>query len=167
VPVEDIHMEYVSLILAPILAAVIGFLVWFLQNRISKIQEEQDKLFDQRREIYAEILEPFIRIHVGASDPEELARASAQLKSIEFKRNAFRFSLIAEDEVVRSFNDMIGYIASFGNQSKRKPDGAVIVEKWGAFLLVLRKSFGNKATELTERDVLRCLLNKLDDDPEY
>ena len=60
---------------------------------------------------------------------------------------------------------MIAYIASFGDQSWEKPDPKVIMQKWGVFLLVLRKSFGNKNTGLTERDVLRCLLNKLDDDP--
>jgi len=158
-------MEVIEFGVTPLLAAGVGFLVWFLQNRVSKIHKEQEKLFDQRREIYAEILEPFIRIHVGASDPEELSRATADLKSVAFKRNAFKFSLLAEDKVILAFNEMIGYIASFGDQSQKKPDPQVIMQKWGAFLLVLRKSFGNKDTGLTERDVLRCLLNRLDDDP--
>jgi len=122
-----------EIVAAPVIGGLVGFLVWFLQNRISKIQAECNDLMDKRREVYADLLEPFIRIHAGPQDPAEIAGASEQLKSLDFKRKAFQFSLLAEDSVIRAFNDIVEYIESFGDQSIKQPAlrGFVWVEHFG------------------------------------
>ena len=58
-----------------IFSAIVGFVVWYLQNRIETARREREKLSEERRRIYVDILEPFIRIWVGIKIPKESDKA--------------------------------------------------------------------------------------------
>ena len=113
-----------DLIFAPVIAAFAGLIVWFAQSRIDAFRREQDRLHDDRRKIYAEFLDPFIRAFASIKNPREEKKALQQIQSIEYKRTAFEFNLIATDTVVRAHNNLMQYLYATGHGVDQTQDPA-------------------------------------------
>ena len=67
-------MNWINLLVTPLVAALVGFAVWYLQSRIATIRREQERLHDDRRKVYTDILDPFIRALTGINNPREPKR---------------------------------------------------------------------------------------------
>ena len=154
-------ISLINLLVAPLFAAIVGFAVWYFQTRIDTLRREQERLHDDRRKVYASILEPFIKMFVAIKNPKENKNALRQMLSVDHKRTAFEFSLIGADDVVRSFNDFMQYLYSF-DPDTQQPDPAKFLSLWGAFLLQIRKDVGPPDTKLTPVDMLRSQIKGID-----
>ena len=155
-------MDLINLLVTPVVAAVVGFAVWYFQSRLEEIRREQERLHDDRRRVYAQVLDPFIRVFVGIKNPKETQKALQQMLSLDYKRTAFEFGLIGADEVVRSFNVMMQYIFQFDANGGEKPDARELMRLWGSFLLEIRKDVGNPKSQLTATDMLRGQIKDID-----
>jgi hypothetical protein len=133
-------MNLQEIIIGPILGSIFGFAVWYFQSRITKLQEEQKRLNDDRRKVYTDILEPFIRIFAGIKDPKESAKALKDVQSFDYKKTAFEFNVEGPD----------------------KSDPKDMLKYWGNFLIEVRKSLGNPKTKLTAIDMFRSLIKDID-----
>ena len=156
------NINLTNMLVTPIAAALVGFAVWYVQSSIATIRQEQARLHDDRREVYANILDPFIRMFAGIKNPKENPKALRQILSVEYKRTAFEFSLIGADDVVRSFNNFMEYVYSIDSNTQQQLDPAKFMYLWGDFLLQIRKNVGNPDTKLTSTDMLRSQIKDID-----
>lgn len=151
------EIDWIDFLVTPIVGAAVGFGVWYFQSRIDALRREQEKLHDDRRKVYTDILDPFIRIFAGIKNPKENTKALQKMLSLEYKRTSFEFSLIGADGVVRSFNDLIQYVFSMEentSQSSEDDDPTKLMRLWGKFLLEIRRNLGNPKTKLTAAEML-------------
>ncbi len=95
-----------------------------------------------------------------AVDVDKSDYAAEKLLSLDYRKQAFRLSLVGSDEVVRAYNNLMQYFyqqeqqISTSNEMKAKDIMALL----GAFLLEVRKSTGNETTRLNNWDMLEWLL---------
>jgi len=158
--------NWIELLITPIVGAIIGFGVWYFQSRIDVLRREQEKLNDDRRKVYAEILEPFVRVFAGIKNPKENKKALQQMLSFEYKNTSFQFSLIGADDVVKSFNNLMQYVYSLESPEEKNIEGTAdpskLMRLWGEFLLEIRRNVGNPKTKLTPADMLRSQIKGID-----
>jgi hypothetical protein len=131
--------------------------------------ELQDKLREDRITTYNKILEPFvIFLTTDAAwkvDPKNKSRdkntvAQQALLSLEYRREAFKMSLVGSDGVVASYNDLMQYFYQLGTGGETMGVDRVkdISRLLGRFLLEIRKSMGNEATELDHWQMLEWFM---------
>ena len=139
----------------------VGIVVWFLTSRVEAIRREKEKLHDDRRKIYMQILDPFIRVFAGIKNPSETNKALKQIVSYENRRAFFELNLLGSDDVVRAVNDYMQFVYKQGADSGQDNSNDIITY-WGGLLLAIRRDLGNKRTKLTEADMLRALITDID-----
>jgi hypothetical protein len=144
-------VEWFELVAAPVLVGFGGLVVWYVQSRVD--------LRPERRKVYGEILEPYIRVFANAKDAAAQREAAMQLQTFEYRKTAFDLSLFGADSVVRAYNDMMQYAFS---SSSSTPDAKKMMQLWGQLLLEIRKSLGNPSNELSEWDMLRGMITDID-----
>ena len=153
--------EWLGLLVTPVVGAVVGFGVWFLQNRIDRLRKAREDLHNDRRQVYADVLDPYIRLFAAAGDPAVQRKATAQITSYEYKKVAFEFSLIGSDRVVKAFNEMLQLFYAAEEQGE-PPDAGSMLHYWGSFLLEIRRDVGDPKTKLEGRDMLRAMIKGVD-----
>ena len=166
---EEIHwIEYLSAsgaIATPILVIVLSAIGWRLRKSVERRTELEDKLRDDRIEIYNKILEPFVILLMSEvaweTDKKNKGKdknvyATNQMLSLEYRRLGFRMSLMGSDSVVKSYNNLMQYFYNMQEPNaepteKKLKEMLVLI---GRFLLEIRKSMGNEATKLETWDML-------------
>ena len=68
--------------------------------------------------------------------------------------------MFGSDEVVKAYNDLFQYLIKLDSANQKNHKETMRV--FGNFLLEIRKSLGNKSTELNEYDMLRGMLTDVD-----
>ena len=153
--------DWQEVLAVPIMAGVVGLIVWFFQSRIETIKRETERLQDERRKVYIQVFDPYIRILVGSKNPSETKRALNQVTSFDYRRAAFELNLMGSDDVVRALNEFMQY--SYGIDGDRAPaNPEVMLRLWGHVLLAIRKDLGNKRTKLEEIDMLKGHIKDID-----
>ena len=146
-------------ILAPSFFFVLGGIIsWFLKSRYEKLKEIEEKLRAERRNIYMQILEPYITLF-SLSENHKEAKAIKKIMSIDYKKTAFELCLFSSDKVVNSYNNLIKFSYKAEKQGER--DDKKMIALFGNFLLEIRKSLGNKNTKLTEVDMLQNVIKDI------
>ena len=143
------------------IAIGVGFVVWYLTSRVEAIRREKEKLQDERRKIYMQILEPSIRIFAGTKNPSETRKALSQVTTYEYRKAFFELNMLGSDDVVRAVNGFMQYI--YGMEDSKvssKPQDLLV--HWGGLLIAIRRDLGNKRTRLKEVDMLRALIKDVD-----
>ena len=75
-------VDWIQIALVPIIA----FAGWYLRSGVEMVRREKEKLQDERRKIYIQVLEPYIRIFAGFNNPSEKKKALSQLTSFDYRR---------------------------------------------------------------------------------
>ena len=143
-------------ILGPTLLMVLGGLItWFIKSRIEELRAIEEKLREERRNIYAHILDPYIRLFadIKGKGPDE---ALKRITSYDYRKTAFDLNLFGSDEVIRAFNNLMKH--TYEAEATGKQDSNKMIRLWGKLLLEIRKSLGNKKTKLNEVDMLRAMI---------
>jgi len=150
-------------IATPILVLALTGVGWQIRRRMERRAELEDKLREDRISTYNQILEPFIML-LSPDDASESgsgkgrgkggkAEARRKLLSVDYRKAAFKMSLVGSDGVVTSFNNLMQH---FYHSGESEEEGANLdelsrtTELLGRFLLEIRKSMGNDATKLDE-----------------
>ena len=143
-------------ILGPTLLMVLGGLItWFIKSRIEELRAIEEKLREERRNIYAQILDPYIRLFADlkGKGPDE---ALKRITSYDYRKTAFDLNLFGSDEVIRAFNNLMKHTYEAEATGNQDPEKMILL--WGKLLLEIRKSLGNKKTKLNEFDMLRAMI---------
>lgn len=146
--------------LGPTLLMVIGGIItWLIKSRVEELKATEEKLREERRKIYAQILDPYIRIFADLKGQGPV-QAIKKIKSYDYRKTALDLNLFGSDNVVRAYNALMKHtyeVESTGGKNPMK-----MMRLWGAFLLEIRKSLGNKKTKLDEFDMLRGMIKDID-----
>ncbi len=147
-------------ILGPTLLMVLGgILTWFIKAKIEELRAIEEKLREERRNIYAQILDPYIHLFADlkGKGPDE---ALKKITSYDYRKTAFDLNLFGSDEVVLAYNNLMKHTYESEATEKREPNKMMLL--WGKLLLEIRKSLGNKKTKLDELDMLRAMIKDID-----
>lgn len=156
------QLDWTHLVVTPIFAAIVGFLVWYVRSQIEALRQAQERLHADRRKVYAEVLNPVIRVFAGIKNPKESQRGLKQIASYDYRHAAFELTLVGSDRVVRAFNDMMQYLYRFDTDAGEQADAMELMRFWGSLLLEIRKSVGNPNTDLSWTDMLRPHITDID-----
>ncbi len=151
-------MNWIQIVGPSLLMIIGGILTWFIKSRVEELRVTEEKLREDRRKIYNEILDPYIRLF-SDMDGESGARALNKIASYEYKKTSFELSLFGSDNVVGAYNKLLSYMYQI--EDNQSPDSIKLLHLWGGLLLEIRKSLGNKKTKLTEVDMLRGMIKDL------
>jgi hypothetical protein len=173
---EPNQLDYVTAIASvatPILVLILTALGWTIRNRIERARNIEEKLRDDRIQIYQEILEPFIIILTKeegiATEKAYRGKTKEQIAiekivSVKYRQTAFELALIGSDDVVRAYNKMMQFFFS-DSLTKAQDKEAEIKKLWrllGDFLLAIRRSVGNEKTSLENLEMLEWLITDID-----
>ena len=161
--------------LAPAIGAVVALVVAWIgaANRNALAQSERRakldaQLGDKRRELYIEILKPFLIAIapdvVWNTDPKTKGKNKQQLMeramlNMNYRETAFQLSFVGTDEVVEAFNDLMQHFYRAAKTQQRSSEhGSELARLLGKLLLAIRKGAGNDATKLDEWAMLEWFL---------
>lgn len=148
-------------ILGPTLLTVLGGIItWFIKSKIEELRAIEEKLREERRNIYAKILDPYVRLFADLKGKGP-SKALEKITSYDYRKTAFDLNLFGSDEVVQAYNDLMQHtykVEATGNQDPKE-----MMRLWGKLLLGIRKSLGNKKTKLGEFDMLRGMIKDIEE----
>ena len=181
-PIEKDLLDTISALATlatPILLAVLGGIGWLLKSKIessqakqddqlSRIREIEDSLREDRISTYNALLEPFFLLFTSeaafASDQKYKNKkkddlALSKMLSVEYRQVGFKLSLVANDEVLRSYNKLMQFF--YHTEQDIRP----IEEKtshWialmGTLFLEIRKSMGNESSKLDRWEMIEWFM---------
>ena len=147
-------------VLGPSLLMVLGGIItWFLKSHVEELRVTEEKLRQERRKIYGQILDPYVRLFADLKG-QGPAQAIKRISSYDYRKTAFDLNLFGSDEVVRAYNALMKHTYEAESTGKQHPKQ--MMRLWGSLLLEIRKSLGNKKTTLDEWDMLRAMIKDID-----
>ena len=166
------YVVAVGAVATPLLVLVLSAIGWKFRQSIERRVTLEDKLRDDRIEIYNQILEPFIILLMNdtawASDPKNKGKnrektVTSKMLSLEYRKVSFKLSLIGSDPVVIAFNNLMqySYNDSGNNPTNSSKNPKEIMSLLGAFLLEIRKSMGNESTRIDNWGMLEWFITDI------
>ena len=154
--------EWITVLGPALLMVLGGLLSWFLKARSEELRAIEEKLRDERRNNYENILEPFVMVFAAQKgDPKLQIEALQKMTSIEYRKTAMKLMLVGSDEVIRAYNSFMQY--SFKAEKLEKTDPVKMLELWGNLLLAIRKSVGGKKTKLKPLETMSSMISDFDE----
>lgn len=164
---EPTWLEYITAIgsiTTPILVLGLSAIGWRIKVGVERRIELENKLREDRINIYNQILEPFIILLTSDAawaqdkknrnkDKNELAIST--MLTLEYRRLGFKLSLMGSDSVVKAYNNLMQYFYNIEENEAQKRENFLeeMLELLGTFLLEIRRSMGNEATKLDHWDM--------------
>jgi len=137
-------MNWLQVLGPPLLMLLGGIITWSLKSRVEELRATEERLREERRKIYGQILDPYIRLFADLKG-QGPAQAIKRITSYEYRKTAFDLNLFGSDEVVRAYNALMKH--TYEADSTGKQDLKEMMHLWGNLLLEIRKSLGNKKTK--------------------
>ncbi len=154
-------MNWTELAVLPFVGGGLGFLGWYLRSSIETIRREKERLQDERRTIYMQVLEPYIRIFAGINNQSETQMAISQITSFDYRQVSLELNLMGSDDVVRALNELMQHIYRMEG-SRGSASAKQMMVYWGKVLLAIRRDLGNKKTKLVAADMLKAQIKDID-----
>lgn len=153
----------------PILVLMLTAVGWKYRQSVERKIKLEEKLRDDRINIYNQILEPFIILLMTdtawqsdkrnkGKDKNEIA--VTQMLSLDYRKVSFKLSLIGSDSVVNSFNDLMqhSYNQADDGHTPSSAQLRTMMSLLGSFLLEIRKSMGNETTKIDNWGMLEWFM---------
>lgn len=159
------YVVAIGSIATPILVLALTGVGWKFRSSVERRIQLENQLREDRIEIYNQILEPFVILLMSdtawARDKRNKNRdknefATNQMLTLDYRRLGFRLSLMAPDPVVLAYNNLMQYFYGLGDNPPDDLEHAFlkdVLKLLGTFLVEIRKSMGNEATQLNHWDM--------------
>ena len=157
------------------ITATIGLILWRIraryesrlrneEARVASLLREREIARAQQRQIYMDVLTPFIAMlrSTKSRNPEqESAKALREIRKVSYWQSVYALMFMGSDEVVNALNNMMQFAyRAEGTNSRYTPE--VLIELWGGLLLAVRRDLFVGETELEELDMLRAYITDID-----
>ena len=164
----------------PIILLFLGGIGWLIKSRfeasqakqsaqIIRIRELEDKLREDRIEIYNALLEPFFLLFTSeaafATDKKYKNKnkndlATSKMLSVEYRQIGFKLSLIGNDQVVRAYNNLMQFFYHAEEDSEAiEIKTSHWIDLMGVLLLEIRKSMGNESSTLSNWEMVEWFMS--------
>lgn len=188
-PIDKSVLETISsiaTIATPVLLALLSGIGWWIKKRVdsaqlrqterlakeealnSRLRDLEDKLREDRISTYNALLEPFFLFFTTdaafALDKKykgqnKIELATQRMLSVEYRQIGFKLSLVANDEVVRSYNRLMQFFYHAEDDSASLEKKMVVwIALMGDLLLEIRKSMGNKSSDLDRWEMIEWFM---------
>lgn len=158
------YIELGKLAVLLISSIAIPVILVIISNNNSKIREIENKLREDRIEIYNKVLEPFFLLYTteamikSSKNKEIRTKTNIDLMtekaiSLEYQYYAFKLALIGSDEVVKAFNNLMQLAYTPSDQQKEN-HGFLLINKIAVLFLEIRKNVGNDRSKLHAFEML-------------
>ena len=149
------------LITGIITAIFSGLVVWFIKAQVENIRREKERLQSERKKIYFDVLDPFMRAMTGLGNEAESKKAFRQIATHEYKKKmAFELGMMGSEEVVRAFNELMQML--YKVDEEEDPPTQTLMHKWGELMLAVRRDLTGKKTKLKPVDMLKSWIKDID-----
>lgn len=147
----------VAQLATPILLAGLGAFGWYLQHSMERRSRLEEKLREDRIEIYNKLLEPYMILLMSdamwaAQDHKQKnqSKDAVALKimfSLDYRKVSLQLALMGSDGAVLALNELMQEAFRMGD-SPQQSQGKIIISLLGTLLLEIRKSMGNESTKV-------------------
>ncbi len=164
---EKIWVDYftaIGSVATPLLVITLSAVGWRFKSSVERKIDLENRLRDDRIDIYNQILEPFIILLMTETawiqdkknkniNKDELA--VGKMLSLDYRKLGFKLSLMGSDPVVKSYNNLMQYFYNMEENKSNENENFLkeTLELLGTFLLEIRKSMGNESTSLDHWDM--------------
>lgn len=159
----------IATIITPLLLLLLTGAGWKYRQSMERKLKLEEKLRDDRVEIYNQILEPFIILLMPdtawTSDRRNKGKnknqiATTKLLSLDYRKTSFNLALLGSDTVVITFNNLMQffYALEAENGSLSADQANTAMSLLGEFLLEIRRSMGNESTRIDNWGMLEWFL---------
>ena len=150
--------------LGAVISLVVGVMVaastWFVTTRVAQLQEARNALRTEKRKIYLELLEPWIRVWaiVGSSSNEKQKTRDLQasikkdVRSFEGRKKQFEFKLVGSDTTIRAYNALLR--AGWDDSNDQS------LEMLARLLLAIRNDLGPGKSDLEPHELIQSFINE-------
>lgn len=153
----------------PIFVLILTAVGWKYRQSVERKMKLEEKLRDDRINIYNQILEPFIILLMtdaawqsdkGNKGKDKHEIAATKMLSLDYRKVSFKLSLIGSDSVVSSFNDLMQHFYNKADNSQPPSSNQLrtMMSLLGSFLLEIRKSMGNETTKIDNWGMLEWFM---------
>lgn len=149
----DIVISVTVPLIATLIVGGVSIYSLFLRSRLEAAKKENDRLQVERKNIYIELLAPYLSAFANAGSPSEQAKAVEWLKSEKYLKVTYELIFMGSDEVVRAMNDFLTRFREIVESGKPIAPEEML-KFWGGLLLAIRRDLGDKKTTLKEIDML-------------
>ena len=155
----------ILVLIGSVLGAIVGYII---KARIEEVRRINEGIYEKRRDLYIEILEPYIKLFttMGKGNKEKNFEIIVNdMKSYEYRKKAFELNLFGSDDVVKAMNAYWKYLyqqESIEKADSDKKGGYELLSLFGDLLVEVRKSLGNKNTQLNNVDMLQFVIKDID-----
>ena len=173
-------LDYISAfgsIATPILVLILSGIGWMISNRFEKARQLEEKLRQDRIDVYNAVLEPYILMFAKDEGLPEKYKGETKesvlnkiMLSLEYKQAAFKLSLIGSDEVFRAYSNLMQFFYTTDlktdlpeNEAKEAAQKRMVegMRLLGVLLLEIRKSVGNEKTTFEPFEMLEFLITDI------
>ena len=154
----------VSAVAAAVISLIVVIIPLVIQHRLQALRQQQEKLREQRLELYLNLLDPHIQLFASLNKSNRKAAEQAAIRKLlspEYMRNTFQFAMIGSDDVVRKHNALRQFAANNPSGSPTGEFEGSILECFGDLVLAIRRDLGNKKTRLTPIDMFKPVIKDL------
>jgi hypothetical protein len=96
-----------------------GIITWFIKSRIEELRAVEERLQEERRKIYSQILDPYIRIFSDLGKGTK--QATEKIISYDYRKTAFDLTLFGSDDVVSAYNALMKHSYDTERTGKQDP----------------------------------------------
>jgi hypothetical protein len=158
------YVVAIGSIATPIFVLFLTAVGWRARSSIERRLELENKLRDDRIDIYNQILEPFVILLMSDAawnsdkknkNKDKADFATSKMLTLEYRRLGFKLALMAPDPVVRAYNNLMQYLMNIEETQADKSESFLSdnILLLGTFLVEIRKSMGNETTTLDHWDM--------------
>lgn len=167
--------EFIPVIIGLILLVVLtslsagGIVAIYYKNRLETLRDLDDKIRQERKKVYLDILQPLFLLLKKPSDKELFDLVN----TLEYRQTTYELSFIGSDDAIRTYGDLMQFFYRSENPKEPKLSSwdrnVKTLDLVGKLLLAIRKDFGNSKTDLKENDMLRHVIKDLYkfEDPDF
>jgi hypothetical protein len=173
-------------VVTPILVLLLTGIGWHIKSKLEtarakdlraeeRIRELEDKLREDRIEIYNQLLEPFFVLftsdEIFSQDPKYKGKKKERLSigkmlTVEYRKIGFKLALLADDAVVRAYNRLMQFFYKGEYEGLEGDELLIRTSQWiellSQLLLEIRRSMGNANTQLTNWEMIEWFISEAD-----
>lgn len=114
-------MDWLTALGPSLLMIIGGIITWLLKSRTEELRATEEKLREERRKIYNEILDPYIRLFADLKG-QGTTQVLKKITSYEYRKTAFELNLFGSDEVVRAYNALMQHAYKAESSGNHNPN---------------------------------------------
>lgn len=168
------YLTAIGSIATPIVVLLLTAVGWKYRQAIERKLKLEERLRDDRIEIYNKILEPYIIMLTPDTawqsdnrnkDKNKFEYATSKMLSLEYRNIAFKLSLIGSDSVYKAYCDLMQHSFNSNysdlNENEKWRQTQIMMSLLSIFLLEVRKSMGNETTKVDKWKMLEWFISDI------